>query len=459
MLRRGRLIEAQSTLRRVVADDPSSREARALLVDSLRALGDVALSEKEVRSLLQKDPSDRAALRMLAALDVQSGRLGDAATTLRRLTDAAPEDWTAWQFLSAVLADKGDLDGADVAAKAARNAAPDEPGALAATLHVLVRRGNFDGAEKEIAAAAGRHPDEARYPLFLAMLREQQGRHEDAAAAAAQALDRKPSMPAALQIAIQAISYGLGDSPRAAVFARERVAKAKDDAAMTYQLSALEADLGRRDEALALLAPICDADMPLPPALTLRALLVLESRDFVAARAALEQGLKKYEDAPDLHYLLAQAWLGDPANVKGGEPTDLARGFAVAELRKALAVAKTHAPAMNNLAWLLAREEATRAEALELAEANVQTYPAYAPYLDTWGTVLLQLGRNDQAATAFRRALGACETDRAALAKRAAGKLSSVDAAKIESLQKRLERTRAEAQAHFDDALKASSGH
>lgn len=293
MLRRGSLVDAQSTLRRLVADDPSSREARALRVEPLRALGDAALSEKEARALLLADPSDRPALRMLASLEVQSGRLGDAAATLRRLTDAAPEDWTAWQSLSAVLAEKGDEGGAGVAAKAARQAAPDEPGALVPTLRVLVRRGDLEGAEKEIAAAAARHPGESRYPLYLAMLRERQGRHEDAVAAASSALDLKPAMPAALSIAIEAIASGLSDPTRAAAFARERVAKAKDDESMTCQLAALEADLGHRDAALALLASLCGKEMPLPQSLSQRGPLVLESRDFAAARKVLSQGAEK----------------------------------------------------------------------------------------------------------------------------------------------------------------------
>ncbi len=458
MMRRGRLVEAQATLRRVVSDDPSSREARALLVDSLRAVGDVDLSEKEVRALLRTDPADRAALRMLAALQVEQRNLDDAAATLRRLTETDGTDWTAWQFLSAVLADKGDLDGAEVAASAARNAAPDEPGALAAMLHVLVLRGDTDGAAREIEAAAAKHPEEAQYPYFLAMLLARQGRHEEAIAAASKALDLKPSMPGALELAIHVISTGLADSDRAAEFARARVARVKDDPVMTYQLASLEAELGRRTEALALLAPICEIEMPLPAALALRGLLLLDSRDFTAARAALRKGIERYADAVDLHYLLAQSWLTDPAHVKDGQPQEPARGYAIAELRAVVAVMKSHAPARNNLAWLLSRDEATRAEALENAEAIVQRYPGYPPYLDTWGGVLLDLGRSAQAVTAFRRALGACEAERAALDKRAQAKLSLAESAKVEALRKRLERVTAEVKTHYEAALKAPPG-
>jgi tetratricopeptide (TPR) repeat protein len=290
------------------------------------------------------------------------------------------------------------------------------------------------------------------------MLLARQGRHEEAIAAAGKALDLRPSMPGALQLAIHEISTGLADSERAAQFARDRVAKAKDDAVMTYQLASLEAELGRRKEALDLLTPICETDMPLPAALALRGLLLLETRDFSAARAALQKGIEHYADAVDLHYLLAQSWLTDPAHVKDGAVQEPARGYAIAELRAVIAVLKDHAPARNNLAWLLSRDEATRAEALEHAEAIVQRYPGYAPYLDTWGSVLLDLGRGAQAVTAFRQALGACEAERAALDKRAQAKLSQAETARVESLRKRLERVTAEVKAHYEAALKAPPG-
>lgn len=458
LMRRGRILEAQAALRRVVSEDPGSREARALLVDSLRAVGEVELSEKEVRALLAADSSDRDALRMLAALQVARNDLPDAAATLRRLVELPDPDWTAWQFLSAVLADQGDLDAAETAAKAARACAPGEPGSLAATLHVLALRGQHDAAEREIGAAAERDPGEPQYAVFLAVLRMQQGRAEEAVAAAARALDLRPSMPSALQVAVHALSEGLHDTERAASFARERVARAPDDPVMAYQLASLEASLGRRDAALAALGPVCDRPSPLPAALALRGLLLLESGDLAAARAALRKGLDAYADAVDLHYLLAQSWLADPAHHDAGRVNEPARGFAIAELRAVLAVLRHHAPALNNLAWLLCEDEATRSEALELAETAVRLAPTSHVYLDTLGSVLLALGRRDQAVAAFRRALGICEAERAELEKRAAQRLSAAQIARNESLRRRLERSREEIRAHYDAALQASAG-
>jgi tetratricopeptide (TPR) repeat protein len=457
MMRRGRFVEAKATLVRAASDDPSSREVHALLADSLRFTGDVDLSEKEVRALLRADPADAAALRMLGAIEVQQGRLDAAATTLRGLVKVAADDWSAWRFLSAVLADKGELDAAETAAKAARAAAPDEPGALAALLHVLAERKDFAGAEREIAAAAQKHPEEAQYPYFLAMLCEQQGRHEDAVVAAGRALDLRPATPGALQIAVFALSSGLHDSDRAAAFARERAAKAKDDAAMTCLLAQVEADLGRRAEALALLGPVCALDAPPPYALSLRGLLLIETGDFSGARDAMKKGLAAYPDFADLHYLLSQAWLQDPANSKDGEPQEPARGFAVAELRAALATAKTHAPALNNLAWLLSRDEATRAEALACAETAVRLHPEHATYLDTWATVLARIGRNDQALAALRRALGACEAERGRIEQAAEKKMSTTEGRRIDALRERHERMTTEIKGRYEEALRAST--
>jgi tetratricopeptide (TPR) repeat protein len=457
LMNRGRFVEAQSALRLAASDDPSSRDVHALYADSLRLAGDVELSELEVRALLRADPSDRAALRMLGAIEVQEGRLDAAAATLRKLVAVAPDDWSAWRFLSAVLADKGDLDAAETAAKACSVAAPDEPGALAALLHVLALRGDFAGAERAIESAAAKRPDEAQYPCYLAMLRAQQGRHEDAVAAAGKSLDLRPANPAALRIAVDSLSNGLHDSERAAAFARERASKAKDDAGMTCVVAWVESELGRRTEALALLEPVCATEAPPPFAVALRGLLLLDAGDFASARAALKKGIEARPESAEFHYLLAQGWLADPTQRKGADIQEPARGLAVLELRAALRTSRSHAPAMNNLAWLLSRDEATRAEALALAEAATRKQPGHAPYLDTLATVLSRMGRDEQAVDALRRALAACEAERALLDQAAAKKQSTAGARRLDARRARLDRVTAEVKGRLDEALRAST--
>jgi tetratricopeptide (TPR) repeat protein len=264
-------------------------------------------------------------------------------------------------------------------------------------------------------------------------------------------------MPGALQLAVFAASTGLYDSERAAAFARERWAKAKGDAVMTFLLAQLEADVGRRKEALALLDPLCDGETPPPAALSLRGMLLLDAGDYAGARAALKKGTDAYPDAADLHYLLAQSWLADPSNAKDGEPQEPAREIAVKELRIVLANFRTHAPAMNNLAFLLSRDEKTRAEALQFAETAVQEHAQHAPYLDTLATVLTRLGRRDQALAVLQKALGACDAERAVIERMTGKPLSTIEKAQLESLKKRNDRTTAEVKARYDEALRAST--
>jgi tetratricopeptide (TPR) repeat protein len=227
---------------------------------------------------------------------------------------------------------------------------------------------------------------------------------------------------------------------------------------MAYQAASLEAELGRRDDALARLDAVCRTPAPLPAALALQGRLLVESGDCRGAREAMTKGIALYGDAVDLHYLLAQAWLVDPASSKDGEPEAQARDFAVSELRAVLRVMKDHPPALNNLAWLLSRDEATRAEALQCAEAAVGLRPSAAAYVDTLGTVLMRLGRTDQAVAAFRRALGACEAEKGAIERRAAKKQSTIEASRLESLKTRLAHVKDEATRHYDEALRTSSG-
>ncbi len=458
LLRRGRHLEAQAALRRATGDDPDAMVPRAMLAESLRMTGDVDLSEKEIRALLHREPTDPTALRLLAAVEYARGRTADAARTLQALADVTPEDWTAWAFLSEARATAADLDGAELAAQRAREAAPGEPRALAPLLHVLVLRGDFAAAEREIESAAAGDPTEAQFPYFLAILRSLQGRPSDVVSAAARALDAQPSMSDAVQLAVHALREGMGDPARARAFAKERAAGAPDSGAIAYLHGWLEAQAGDGAAALGALRAHTQADAPFLPAVALAAVLLMDQGDPPAAREVLRRGLESNPEAAELHYLLAQSYLAEPGAVQGGEVQEPSRGLAVAALRTSCSLAQGHAPSLNNLAYLLADDETTRGEALELAEAAVRIRPTYAPYLDTCGVVLVRLGRHEPAAELFRRALGALEEERAELDRSAALPTARAEPRRIDRLRRRLDATTAEVRAHYDAALREAGG-
>jgi tetratricopeptide (TPR) repeat protein len=290
------------------------------------------------------------------------------------------------------------------------------------------------------------------------MLRNIEARHEEAVAAAAQALDLKPDLVEALRVAVVSLQFGLADPERAAQFAQSRAARAPEVPAMAFVHASLAAHVGDRAAALASVRHFAQADPPHLPSVSLGALLCIEAGDHAGARDLLRRGIDAVPEATELHHLLAQAYLCDPSTTKDGEPQEPARGLAIAELRTAVRLLPSHAPSLNNLAWLLARDDATRAEALAFAEAAVKAQPANPAYLDTNAAILVRIGRADKAVALLRAALGALETQRKALAPAPAAEVSAAQRRRTEDLARRLEATTAQVRDRYEQALRLSGG-
>jgi len=113
-----------------------------------------------------------------------------------------------------------------------------------------------------------------------------------------------------------------------------------------------------------------------------------------AAAAAFETSwLKAHpKDAEFIYYL------GDTALSKGDRTEALARYQSVLEIQPGNALA------MNNVAWLLARDKPQAA--LEMAEKVNKSFPNQPAYMDTMAEVLAANGKLDAAIELQRRALG-----------------------------------------------------
>lgn len=71
---------------------------------------------------------------------------------------------------------------------------------------------------------------------------------------------------------------------------------------------------------------------------------------------------------------------------------------------KVLELNSSNVLAINNLAWILSQEKGEHARAMELAEKGLAMAPDYTDLIDTYATVLYELGHFDKAAEQFKRA-------------------------------------------------------
>ncbi len=461
LARRGRLREATATLRGAVDLDPDAREPRAALADLLSFTGETELGESEVRAMLRRTPDDLVARRMLAAALARRGAHEDAVRELQRVLDADAADWTAWGALSASELALRRVEAAEKAARRAREAAPDEPASLAPLLHVLVSDGRVPAAVGEIDGAIAAHPRDGLYHLMRAMLHARAGEHEGTVAEAGRALDLAPAMSAAARLGVDALRFGIGDVPRALAFARERLRAAPDEPDLRYLVASLESQSGDGAAALATLEPLVadDVEHPYAPALSLAVLLRVESGATAPARHLAERGLADNPENVNLQFLVAQSHLVDAAALGDPELHGPQRGVVVRALERVLELAPQHHTARNALAYVLSSDEATCAQALELAQRAVEEAPGHAPYADTLALVQLRLGRADDALATLRRALDTITRARDALRREQSELGARADPFQVRLRTGRLDAQEAEIRARLDEALRASRGN
>ena len=111
----------------------------------------------------------------------------------------------------------------------------------------------------------------------------------------------------------------------------------------------------------------------------------MAARQLDESRAALDELLARYPDAPNVHYAFGVFLLKQDADA------------ALGEFRRELEISPSHAPAMVQMAFeYLKRGE--HSTALPFAEKAVQLAPKLFPARNVLGRVLLELGQVDRAA-------------------------------------------------------------
>lgn len=117
-------------------------------------------------------------------------------------------------------------------------------------------------------------------------------------------------------------------------------------------------------------------------------------------KADLAEALRRYRGAALAGLPAAQVMMGFKHDVGEDLPRDglAAQGYYAAAARSGSVVAK------NNLAYLWARQKIFLDEALCLSAETLAAEPDSATYLDTYGFVLLRMGRLEEAAKFFAKA-------------------------------------------------------
>lgn len=377
LLRVGRTAEAIDAIRQAISLAPDNVGYLELLSRTVEANADAGKQQtvlSELQRVVAANPSNSAAVGLLARTQARAGRTDDAVATLRtglsKLGSNQRDQLTLRAELAQILTDALRYDeavavyddllkerGIGSTLLAAEN--DKRFASLVLTRIIGLRRqaGQTDAALASIErlrALLGNADPSADVQL-VQLLREQ-GKRNEALEAARRARARFPDSVEFIRLEAATLA-DLGRVDEAAALLRERLKGVADDYNEYLALANLYMEAGRGREAVEAARKALDLAPPERPELVTQALIMLSS---------------------------AQERAGD---TKGSEET----------LRRILAKEPNNPTALNNLGYFLVEHNERLNEALEMIQRAVRAEPNNASFLDSLGWAYFKLGQLDEA--------------------------------------------------------------
>lgn len=375
-LRLGRPNEAVAALRNALAIEPENGRYLEMLGEALEAAGGADQSTiNELSRIVAQQPQNAVAVGMLARAQARAGRVDAAAATLRAGAAAVrpgnDRDQLNLQLqLAQTFEDAERYDdavGVYEGLLTARNIKDEPLGAerdrrfASAVLSTVIGLRQRAGKDAEAAAAVERmrrllgNNDPAPDVQQINLLRTQ-GRREEALTVARAARQRFPEDAQLLRLEVFTLA-DLGRVDEAVALIRPRINGGPGDYEAYLVLSSVYLGAGRGAEAVEAARQAVGRASAEQPQQATNALLMLSS---------------------------AQERAGD---TKGSEET----------LRQILAKDPQNATALNNLGYFLAERGERLEEALDMTQRATRAEPANPSFLDSLGWVYFKLGKLQEA--------------------------------------------------------------
>ncbi len=403
--RQRRWADAARAYERAIERMPKNLELRTRLAAVLLSDGgdaQVGRALDLLQQLRRESPADLRVLYLLAQAQREAGRLDDAEATARQLMAVAPGSPTGAYVLGLVLGQKQQYRGVvetlePVVGAPASTSASGAGGDLLPVLMQLgfayLELGDTDRALSTFERAQKMSPGDPTVELYLIEAQLAARRYAEAAALARKARTSQPGNQHLLRLEAEALRQtGKGDEGTALL--ADALARQPGDLAGYTALAEFEAARARYDAALAVLAR---ASEKFPGDLTVSFIagsVYDRQKRFADAERKFRDVLAKDPlHAPTLNYL--GYMLADR-----GERLDEAVGY----IRRALAVDPYNAAYLDSLGWAYFRQNK-----LDLAEENLSKAAAQrrrdSAIQDHYGDLLFKLGRYQDAAAVWQRAL------------------------------------------------------
>lgn len=437
----GKLADAETHLEKAVALQPEEPLALTYLAWLAQTKGDaagaIARYERVVAKLTVERPTQLHG--RLAALYNASGRPAEAeaflAPMLAKASGRHVDHLVFLDLLNAQLQQKNWTQAERTIARLEPLLPEGSPEGPLARAEVALGRGDREGARAALEAGLAASSDKARLHRQLAALARDAGdqaqtiaRLEQAAAAASD------SQAAAYLRELASAHANAGDHAKAIAAIERESARRPKQPEIAFLLAESKSLAGDRDGALVLLDQIVAANPGAVDAFFLAGVLRYHNGEHAKAETALRQAISLRPGHVDAWRALAATaheLRGDPAmlavlkDAVRANPDDSRLLYdigssaysegrvaeAEATFRRILERDSKHAPALNDLALLLADEKRALPEARELAERAYALAPRDPVVADTRAWVMLRSGETEPALKALKEAASALPQD------------------------------------------------
>ncbi len=365
---------ARRSFETALAKDPTYFPAVASLAAIDLADGKPEVARQRFEAQLKAQPKSYQAKLAIAELEARTGATAaTVAATLKEATRINPSEPMPHLMLINRLIGSGDAKGALAAAQDASAALPYDAQIQEALGMAQVAAGDGQRAVSTLKKLTSVQPKNA---ALLVRLAEAYRVSQDPAAAIAtlkQALELQPDLLTA-RGALIGLSLQSQQPNEALALAREQQKRTPKDAAGYRMEGEIEATRKNWDAAVAAFRAAFQREHDGPTAVKLHAALVAGGKTADADRLSAEWVKENPKDAVFLFYQ------GDLAMSRNDFTT------AESRYRSVLLLQPNNALALNNVAWMLARQGKTGGVAM--AEKAISLLPDRAPLLDTLALAL-----------------------------------------------------------------------
>ena len=327
MMLGNRLDEALTNANEALAAAPQDVAAMVLKAGVSLRLGNFSNAVELAEAAIALDPNNPTAHAVLIGERLQAGDATAARAIADDITARAPQDLGVALVKLQIVEQEGDEDALIAYMREMVSRFPEQVALRRGLAQLHVRRNEFDLAEAELRAIAAAAPDDPQAALAVVQfINTVSG--SDAARAELASLVESRTDKAPFEIALAELDYAVGAKDEAQVRLENMIQREEtnSDAANSIRLVLARQFLRdeKRDEALALIQTVLEADAANVDALAIRSALRYDSGDYDAALLDVRAALAS---APDNAQLLL---LAGRTNMRAGNADLAGENFASA---------------------------------------------------------------------------------------------------------------------------------